>query len=188
MVVARTAAARESLAGQFLQRTVFKGYLALVTGMPGQEGGLIARPIGRHPNNRKRFSSRFESGRTARTLWRTVTAREGFSLMAVRILTGRTHQIRVHLSDDGFPVAGDDLYCPGWRKRVSHPELVSLVRFPLLHAALLSFTHPESGQRMTRAAPLPLHFRQAVELLFPNLPEDLESRTTQELFFPRGAQ
>lgn len=208
MVVAKTPQARESLADQFLRHAVFKGYLAVLMGSPpsldetarrGQHigapvsrplfaEGRVDRPIDRHPTHRKRFSSMTGSGRPSSTLWRVLDSHAGFSLATIRTLTGRTHQIRVHMADEGFPVAGDDLYCPGWRSRVQDKSLIPLMsEGPLLHAWLLSFSHPSTGTLLTFVAPLRPGFRRVLKLLFPtSVPARQETEGVLDKQLPGG--
>jgi len=189
MVVARTAAAKEGLASQFLARTVFKGYIALIAGEVNRESGAISRPIGRHPTDRKRFYSRGEGGRQAETMWRKVGAGDGYSVVAVRILTGRTHQIRVHLADDNLPVAGDDLYNPRWRQRAGGGPMAELLADgPMLHAAYLEIDHPVTGKRLCLTARPSPRFYRALEILFPGQDDELLPATVGRDFFPGGAR
>ncbi|MFH1532898.1 MAG: RluA family pseudouridine synthase [Pseudomonadota bacterium] len=156
MVVARTPAAGEALQRQFQERTVRKIYLALVAGVPKDDTGTIDKPLARHPTDRKRFTGSRGGGRDARTDWAMVDRGRGVSLFAVRIHTGRTHQIRVHLSEAGFPIIGDDLYGGRWLNRVGNrgeKSYCQRARRPMLHSALLSFTHPATGEDLTFTAP-----------------------------------
>ena len=157
LVVAKNDAAHRALAEQFHDHSVERMYLALVRGTPGEESGRIDRPIGRHPRDRKRMSVRTRTGREARTRWRV---RERFprserSWLEIRLETGRTHQIRVHLASIGLPIAGDPSYgrARGGR-RVATPRELRLER-QALHAALLAFAHPRSGETLRFEAPLP---------------------------------
>jgi 23S rRNA pseudouridine1911/1915/1917 synthase len=153
MVVAKHDAAHRALSRQFKDRTVAKEYVALVWGRVSA-GQVMDRAIGRDPRNRRRMSTRSRRSRTALT---TIVASEhigSLSLLTVRIATGRTHQIRVHLSDAGHPIAGDALY-GGVRKRVP-PSLAAVARLdrPFLHALRLRIAHPSDGRAMTFEAPL----------------------------------
>ena len=116
LVVAKTEPALRALQAQFKARRVDKRYLALVHGAPAGEGTFDTFH-GRHPVDRKRFSSRVSEGRRAVTTWRVLGRAEGAALVEVELLTGRTHQIRAHFADAGFPLVGDALY--GGRKRES---------------------------------------------------------------------
>jgi 23S rRNA pseudouridine1911/1915/1917 synthase len=145
MVVAKHDRAHRDLAAQFHNRTVTKEYVALVWGQPAV-GLTMERPIGRDPRHRQRMSSRTSRGRTALTTVTEVESRHGVSLIRLTIGTGRTHQIRVHLSDAGFPVVGDALY-GGTKQHLTGPtSILSKLRRPFLHAARLGFTHPSHGR------------------------------------------
>jgi 23S rRNA pseudouridine1911/1915/1917 synthase len=155
MVVAKHDAAHEELARQFHDREVEKEYVALVWGVV-HAGRRIDAPIGRDPVNRKKMSARARRSREAVT--RITKARHfgrALTLVHVAIQTGRTHQIRVHLSAIGHPVVGDALYgglhrrVPGDLRAVTHLER------PFLHAARLSFRHPMDQRRMAFESPLP---------------------------------
>ena len=153
MIVAKHDRAHRELARQFHDREVGKEYVALVWGTP-RAGRLLASAIGRDARHRHRMSSRSPRAKAATTRIVAVEPIRGVSLVRVSIGTGRTHQIRVHLSEAGHPVVGDVVY-GGVRKKVpAHlTALVGLDR-PFLHAARLSFTHPTTGQPMIFEAPL----------------------------------
>src|SRR5205814_9632344 len=110
MVVAKDDATHRDLVRQFAGRTVEKEYLAVVLGVPSPGRGEVDSPIGRDPVNRKKMSSRGRRARPARSEYEVVEVLDGASLVRVRIHTGRTHQVRVHLAALGHPVAGDPLY------------------------------------------------------------------------------
>lgn len=163
MVVAKHDAAHEALSRQFQDREVAKEYFALVWGEV-VAGRRIDAPIGRDPADRKKMSARARRSREAVT--RIVQA-EPFSraltLARVAILTGRTHQIRVHLSAIGHPVVGDAVY-GGVRRRVPGDlRAVRRLQRPFLHAAELSFAHPTDGRRMTFSSPLPEDLQQVLD-------------------------
>jgi 23S rRNA pseudouridine1911/1915/1917 synthase len=154
MVIARTDAAHRELTRQFHDREVQKEYLTLVWGRV-DAGTTLDRPIGRHPRQRQKMSTRARRGRTALT--RVIEAEfvAGLSFLRVAIATGRTHQIRVHLAEHGHPVAGDDVYGGVRRRLPPRQSSVSKLGRPFLHAARLRFTHPETSSPMTFDAPLP---------------------------------
>jgi 23S rRNA pseudouridine1911/1915/1917 synthase len=167
LIVAKNDMAHRALSRQFAERTVEKEYLALVLGTPRRREGTIDGAIGRHPVKRERMAIRPE-GRAARSSYRVVETFPGASLLRVRIHTGRTHQIRVHLASLGHPVAGDALYggarTAPERPAASREALLSLTR-PALHAARLSFTHPVTGVRLAFESPLPPDLAWVVERL-----------------------
>ncbi|HWD08066.1 MAG TPA: RluA family pseudouridine synthase [Actinomycetota bacterium] len=163
MVVAKTGAAYRGLVAAFKQRAVAKGYLALVAGTFTLPSGRIEAPIGRSTRDRTRMAVT-AAGREAVT---TFTVREAFrggdlpspaSLVAVELHTGRTHQIRVHLSHVGHPVVGDPSY-----GRSTRPLAAALgLERPFLHAARLAFDHPITGERIDRTEPLPTDLETAL--------------------------
>jgi 23S rRNA pseudouridine1911/1915/1917 synthase len=168
LLVAKSDEAHRALARQFASRTVEKEYLALVLGAPARSSGEIDAAIGRDPVHRRRMSVRAHRGREARTSWSVEERFDGAALLRVRIHTGRTHQIRVHLASIGHPVAGDPLYggtrTPSSRRTAAREALASLAR-PALHAARLSFTHPTSGTRLSFEAPLPADLLAVLDAL-----------------------
>jgi 23S rRNA pseudouridine1911/1915/1917 synthase len=155
MVVAKNDAAHEELARQFHDREVEKEYVALVWGVV-QAGRRIDAPIGRDPVDRKKMSAKARRSREAVTrIIRAEHLNPGLTLARIAIHTGRTHQIRVHLSAIGHPVVGDSLY-GGVRRRVPG-DLRPVMRLdrPFLHAARLVFKHPADGRRMDFTSELP---------------------------------
>ena len=169
MVVAKHDKAHEELARQFAEREVEKEYLALVWGEV-MAGRRIDAPIGRDPNNRTKMSSA-ESNRTRRTraaVTRIVRA-EHFGRMLtmaqVAIHTGRTHQIRVHLSAIGHPIVGDALYGGVHRRVAGDLRAVTHLDRPFLHAAHLVFRHPEDGRKMDFTSAMPGDLQKVLDEL-----------------------
>ena len=163
MVVAKNDRAHEELARQFHDREVEKEYIALVWGEV-MAGRRIDAPIGRDPKNRKKMSAKARRSREAVT--RIVRAEHfgrTLTLAHVAIHTGRTHQIRVHLSDIGHPVVGDPLYGGIHRRVPGDLRAVTHLDRPFLHAARLVFAHPEDGRRMEFEAPLPADLQRVLE-------------------------
>jgi len=162
MVVAKNAWTHRELARQFRSREVEKEYLALVYGRPTPMTGKIDLPIGRDPKDRKKISVRAARGRSAITRYQTLKRYGPFTLLKVRIETGRTHQIRVHLAHKGHPVVGDALY-GGSRSRNLPAGLRQAVeempRF-FLHSHRLEFCHPRTGRPLSFTAPLPGELEQ----------------------------
>jgi 23S rRNA pseudouridine1911/1915/1917 synthase len=154
MVVAKNDTAHQELARQFEEREVEKEYIALVWGVV-QAGRRIDAAIGRDPSNRQRMSARSKHARSAVT--RITRARQlpGLTLCQVAIHTGRTHQIRVHLSAIGHPIVGDSLYGGVHRRVAGDIRAVQRLERPFLHAARLKFIHPRDGRSMEFMAPLP---------------------------------
>jgi 23S rRNA pseudouridine1911/1915/1917 synthase len=158
LVVARTDVAHQSLARQFHNREVEKIYLALVHGRMKQLQGRVTSPVSRDPVRRTRMTARLAAGRSALTEYRVVEEFERVSYLEVRIGTGRTHQIRVHLSSIRHPIVGDRLY----GAPASIPGLPSLGRF-FLHAHRLRFRSPSSGEWITVESPLPQELHTFLE-------------------------
>ncbi len=161
MVIGKTEEAVSNLMLQFKDRTVTKKYLALVKGIPVKKRGEIDAPIGRAPHDRKKFTVR-EDGKPSVTRYRILrTFREDCALLEVTLLTGRTHQIRVHFRHLGHPLLGDRVY--GTRGTSAHD------RFPrqMLHAWKLGFAHPKTGEALHFEAPVPEDFQDVLDSLTP---------------------
>ena len=149
MLVARTDEAHRHLAAQFAHRETEKYYIALVHGVMTADSGRVERPISRNLIHRFKMTTS-EDGRYAITDWRVLTRYEKFTLVEVKIGTGRTHQIRVHMASLRHPVAGDTTY-----GAPANDEAVRAGGRFFLHAARITFRHPATGESMTLAAPLP---------------------------------
>ena len=171
IVVAKTDASHRKLAAQFARRQVKKTYLALVHGWPKKDSGTIAANITRDRVRRTRMTTREPGGREAVSHFRVLRRLESpygkFTLLEVKIDTGRTHQIRVHLSSLGHPVVGDTLYGAPREIRVGRAGAISLSR-NFLHAAELSFSHPRTSQKLALQAPLPPALQGFLEMLKKN--------------------
>ncbi|MCX7815928.1 MAG: RluA family pseudouridine synthase [Syntrophales bacterium] len=159
LVVAKTDEAHEGLAKQFRDRRVKKVYYALVYGDMEKDEGLVDLPIGRHPVKRRFMSVRISHGKEAITRWKVIERFGCCTLLSVETLTGRTHQIRVHLKAIGHPIVGDQVY--GSRRkvvfygdRVTQEHLLKMKR-QALHASMISIVHPISKHTMDFVAPLP---------------------------------
>jgi 23S rRNA pseudouridine1911/1915/1917 synthase len=157
LVAAKTETAHEHLADQFRAREVFKSYVALVFGVIKQPSGRIEQPIARDPRNRTRMAV-VAGGRGAVSLYKIRRSYNSFTLLDVELKTGRTHQIRVHLSWLKHPVVGDELYAGGRDNNVQDVQLRAQIRKlkrQFLHAEQLGFKHPATGAPMKFTAPLP---------------------------------
>jgi 23S rRNA pseudouridine1911/1915/1917 synthase len=160
MVVAKSDVAHHGLVEQFKGREVKKIYQAIVQGIPNAKAGRVDLPIGRHPVQRKKMAVR-EDGREAVTNWRVLEEFfQGFALLEIRLETGRTHQIRVHMAALDHPVAGDAVY---GRKSSLLPQLG--ISRQCLHAHTLGFSHPRTGEFLEFTAPLWPDMRQTLLLL-----------------------
>ncbi len=169
LVVAKHDKAHRWLAEQFAEHTAGRRYLALCLGSPKENQGTVRSLLARHPTDRLRFASG-ERGKTAVTHWTCVSRAGTVSLIECRLETGRTHQVRVHLSEQGWPIIGDPLY--GRRSTKLPATLRGLVdpERPLLHAWQLRLVHPDGSERLF-TAPLPADFVAALAALEVPVPE-----------------
>ena len=154
MVVAKHDRAHQELSRQFSDREVEKEYVALVWGVV-QAGRRIDAAIGRDPAHRQKMSTRARRARSAVTRVTYASHLKGVSLVKVAIATGRTHQIRVHLSAIGHPIVGDAMYGGVHRRVAANLRSVMRLERPFLHSARLAFTHPGDGRRVEFESPLP---------------------------------
>lgn len=154
MVIAKNKAAQLHLISQMKGHRMLKRYVVLVKGAPSPAQGAIEAPIGRHPKDRKRMAV-IEGGRPSRTLYRVTRRFEGYSQVEATLETGRTHQIRVHFSHEGWPVVGDAVYGVGvpWLNR------------QFVHARTLGLRLPDSGKYVEFNAELPADLQAALERL-----------------------
>jgi 23S rRNA pseudouridine1911/1915/1917 synthase len=159
MVAAKTDAAHHGLAAQFKAHTIDRRYLALVHGEMENLSGRIESLIGRNPTHRLKMTGEAVRGRRAVTRYRVLARGHGFSLLECKLETGRTHQIRVHLSENRHPVVNDQLYGKGrgYPAGLSPPAHAALrhLKRQALHAYRLVFLHPVTGERMAFESPLP---------------------------------
>ena len=149
LLVAKDDPTHIGLSEQFAVHSIDRVYYAVLHGTPKEETGRVEAPIGRHPINRKKMAITEKNGRFAATCYEVVESFRGFSLVKLKLETGRTHQIRVHMASLGYPVAGDTLYGP------SKPALKG---GQCLHASVLGFTHPITRERLLFESPLPDYF------------------------------
>lgn len=157
LVVAKNDLAHQSLAAQIAAHTAARAYKAIVVGAPRADHGTIDAPIGRHRTDRKRMAI-VPDGRPAVTHYEVLARFRGYALLAFRLETGRTHQIRVHVASIGHPIIGDPVY--GVKKDRFHD-----LGGQCLHAYQLSLDHPRTGARMTFEAPLPDYFEAVLHRL-----------------------
>jgi 23S rRNA pseudouridine1911/1915/1917 synthase len=164
LLVARTDQAHRKLAEEFRARRVEKTYLALVHGSLAQDSGTIRLPISRDLRRRTRMTAAARGGREAHTDWRVLARLAAFTLVEIRLHSGRTHQIRAHFSALRHPLAGDTLYGAAREVRAGKVALPSLGR-PFLHAARIGFAHPRTGRPVEVRAPLAADLRAWLDRL-----------------------
>jgi 23S rRNA pseudouridine1911/1915/1917 synthase len=169
IVVAKTDQSHVGLSRQFADHSITRVYVALVYGSPKSDSGVIESVIGRHPVDRKRMSGLARRGKHAVTHWKVIGRYNGITIMELRLKTGRTHQIRVHLSEAGFPLLGDPVYGGTARlANIKDTKLKSLIRDlgrQALHAGTLGFVHPRTGEYLEFSAPVPDDMKRIKDFL-----------------------
>ena len=162
MVIAKNSFAKRHLLDQFKSRAVTKGYLVLVKGRLSPQRGVIEAPVGREPYNRKRMAI-VETGKEAITQYKVKEYLNDYTLIEVTPVTGRTHQIRVHLSAIGYPVVGDPVYGAGCK----HDYLTLHLKRQFIHAYRLGFHIPTTNEYQEFSCDLPQELREALQLISP---------------------
>ena len=155
LVIAKNDAAHNSLAYQIKEHSCERTYEAIVVGNIKEDEGTVDAPIARHPADRKKMAI-VAGGRSARTHWQVINRYEGYTHLRLRLETGRTHQIRVHMASIGHPVFCDGVY--GGLHTKTEILNASKINGQCLHARTLGFTHPKSGERMVFESELPEYF------------------------------
>lgn len=157
ILIAKNDNAHADLSEQFKVRSMEKHYRAIAFGNFKEDSGVIDAPIARHPQDRKRMAV-VPGGKPSRTEWNVLSRHKNATFLDVHLLTGRTHQIRVHMQSIGHPLLGDPIYASGMKSAVHIPRL-------MLHAFSLAFTHPADGRRMEFTAPIPTDFDNTLHKL-----------------------
>lgn len=170
LIVAKTETSHRRMAERIRQHEVKRIYRALVYGNFEESGGVVDAPIGRSPSNRKKMAITGIRSREARTEFHVEESFREATLLRVRLATGRTHQIRVHMNYIGHPVVGDSVYGTGLsrfheRMEAAVVKAISRLQSHMLHAERLEFSHPETGDHMSFEAPLPGEFAEMIQLL-----------------------
>lgn len=156
MIIAKSNKAHINLSNQIKERKIVKIYTALVRGVLKENSATIDMPIGRSLNDRKKMSVR-KDGKEAVTHIKVEKRYRNYTLIKVKIDTGRTHQIRVHMSQIGYPIVGDETYSNGKNEFGIHGQM--------LHSTILEFTHPITGDKMHFESELPEYFKNIVNKL-----------------------
>ncbi len=171
LVVAKDNASHEKLAQQFFNHQISRKYQAIVWGIPKTSHGTINQPLGRHPNDRKKFTIR-PGGKQAITHWRLLKKFQYLSLIQCKLETGRTHQIRVHLNSIGHSLLGDPIYgrYRNYTKKLPDQTVTMLKQYvgQALHAKSLEFEHPKTGKKTCFDSELPTKMKQVISLLETN--------------------
>ncbi len=157
LIVCKNDMAHRSIAAQLKEHSITRRYQAIVCGVIREEEGTVDAPIGRHPTDRKKMCVNEKNGRHAVTHYRVLRRFAGYTYIECRLETGRTHQIRVHMASLHHPILGDAVYGPA--RCPFHLEGQTL------HAGVLGFVHPRTGQYMEFTAPLPEYFEQLLDRL-----------------------
>ena len=157
LVIAKDDATHEGLSSQFACHSLDRFYYAVVHGRVKNDSGRIEAPLGRHPIDRKKMCVTEKNSRFAATNYEVIERYNNFTLVKLKLETGRTHQIRVHMAYIGHPVAGDRVYGPA--------KFVKELSGQCLHAAVLGFIHPISGEHLIFESPLPQYFDSFVQKL-----------------------
>ena len=162
LVIAKNDFAHNILSEGLKTHSIDREYMAIAVGNFKDDGATVNKPIGRNPRDRKKMAI-VADGREAITHYTVAERFDGFTLLKVKLETGRTHQIRVHLSSVGHPLAGDEVYGGGNTKFEKQNK--DLLAGQALHAYRLTLTHPKSGEEMTFESPLPKYFEALLEKL-----------------------
>lgn len=157
LVVAKDDQAHSSLAAQIKEHSFDRFYHAVVYGNLKEDSGTVHQPIGRHPTDRKKMAVTDKNCRDAVTHFEVVERYQGFTHVRLKLETGRTHQIRVHMAYIGHPVAGDPVYGPR--------KVISSLEGQCLHAKTISFLHPKTGELLSFDSPLPGYFTRFLSTL-----------------------
>lgn len=158
LIVCKNDKAHNFIAAQLKEHTITRKYHAICYGVIKEDSGTINKPIGRHPTDRKKMSINEKNGKDAVTHYKVLKRFQNHTYIECQLETGRTHQIRVHMSSIGYPLLGDEVYAPG-RKSSFHLEGQTL------HAKILGFVHPENKEYIELDAPLPEYFQNLLNKL-----------------------
>ena len=157
LIVCKNDAAHRSIASQLEVHSIKRIYYGITVGTPDPPSGTVNKPIGRNPNDRIKMAAGVPNGKRAVTHYQTEEFFSGYAFCSFRLETGRTHQIRVHMASIGHPLLGDTVYGAKKQKFQTQGQV--------LHAAVIGFRHPSSGEYMEFCAPLPNYFNELLHIL-----------------------
>ncbi|MGB2690893.1 MAG: RluA family pseudouridine synthase [Thermodesulfobacteriota bacterium] len=163
IVVAKNDHSHHSLVDQFKSRTIKKRYLAIVEGNLKSDSGSFDSAIGRDPIHRIKMSSKSKTGRASLTFWNVLNRFESVCLVEAEPKTGRTHQIRVHFSENGYPILADKVYGHKRQKNIILSTAEKMIGRHALHASKIGFTHPANDKWVEFTAPIPEDMKQALD-------------------------
>ncbi len=163
IIACKNDAAHNCIAAQLKEHSITRRYQAICLGIVKEEEGVIDRPVGRHPTDRKRMAVSERNGKRAVTHYRVLKRLGGCTYIECVLETGRTHQIRVHMASMGHPLLGDELYMGG--KKGGLGKLPFALQGQTLHAKILGFRHPSTGEYIEVDAPLPEYFQHLLKIL-----------------------
>ena len=166
LIIAKNDEAHIGLAGQIKEHTFTRRYEGVVVGRPKEDSGSVCKTVGRNPKDRKKMAVNVKDGREARTDYELIEAYRGFSLMKFTLYTGRTHQIRVHMSSIGHPLMGDTVYGAG--NTAFEKKHADILQGQCLHARYIGFVHPKTGEYMEFDGGRPAYFDRIIALLKEN--------------------
>lgn len=158
IIVCKNDKAHESIAFQLKEHSINRRYHAICHGVLKEDEGTIHKPIGRHPNDRKKMAVNEKNGKDAITHYKVLKRFKDYTYIECRLETGRTHQIRVHMASIGHPLLGDEVYATGRKSPFK-------LQGQTLHAKILGFIHPSTGEYVEADAPLPEYFKHLLSIL-----------------------
>lgn len=159
LIVCKNDAAHAAIAAQLKEHSITRKYIAIVYGVIKEDDGVIHAPIGRHPTDRKKMAINERNGKDAITHYHVIKRFQEYTYVECILETGRTHQIRVHMNAIGHPLLGDEVYAPGRKCKFAHLEGQTL------HAMVLGFKHPKTGEYIETIAPIPAYFQHLLDVL-----------------------
>lgn len=159
LIICKNDLAHQSIAEQLKEHSITRKYNAVVYNNIKEDSGVVDEPIGRHNINRKKMAINYKNGKNAVTHFKVLERYGKYTLIEAQLETGRTHQIRVHLTHIGHPLLGDDVYGP------KSPKKFSNLNGQMLHAKVIGFIHPSTGEYMEFESEWPTHFENVVKAL-----------------------